>query len=561
MTQIEPGSGPQIPYARAANGGNADDAESLTGWIEAAGTFAGVGNPAFGPVTVTPAQQQYPDLVRGLNQRYIGHPEEVRLVDSTEQVVRAVQDAVHAGKRLSVRSGGHCLEDFVYHPDVQVVIDVSRLNGVYYDAVRRAVAVESGATLYSVYERLYKVWGVTIPAGICYSVGVGGHVTGGGWGMLCRQFGLVVDHLYAVEVVVVDAAGRARSVVATREPDDPNRELWWAHTGGGGGNFGVVTRFWFRSPGATGRTPAALLPKPPKTVLLSGIAWPWNELSREEFAKLIKNYGAWHVANSAPENPNRALCSTMLLNHVSNGQIGLVTQVDASAPNAEGILRDYLTAINAGIQVEHGAITTDMGEHTAMPQFATPRELPWLEATRYLGTASSFLNDPTLRADYKSSYMRDNFTDGHVAALYEHLNSPDINNPSASVTVSSFGGQVNAVPENATASAHRDSAFKLLWQVMWTDPADDAKYLGWIRKSYHKTYADTGGVPVPNAVTGGCYVNYPDDDLGDPVFNRSTVPWHDLYYKGNYPRLQRIKREWDPRGVFRHSQSIRPAGE
>ena len=96
---------------------------------------------------------------------------------------------------------------------------------------------------------------MTIPAGESPDLGVGGHVLGGAFGFLCRQHGLAADHLYGVEVVVVDETGTARSVVATREPSDPNRELWWAHTGGGGGNFGIVTRYWFRSPGAEVRIP------------------------------------------------------------------------------------------------------------------------------------------------------------------------------------------------------------------------------------------------------------------------------------------------------------------
>jgi hypothetical protein len=86
------------------------------------------------------------------------------------------------------------------------------------------------------------------------------------------------DHLYGVEVVVVDAAGAARSVVATREPSDPNRDLWWAHTGGGGGNFGVVTPYWFRSPGARAGDPAALLPKAPDSMLTFRVAWSWEDI-------------------------------------------------------------------------------------------------------------------------------------------------------------------------------------------------------------------------------------------------------------------------------------------
>jgi FAD/FMN-containing dehydrogenase len=86
-----------------------------------------------------------------------------------------------------------------------------------------------------------------LPGGIGTGVGMGGHVTGGGFGPLSRLYGQMSDHLYAVETVVVDENGKAKAVTATREEDDPHRDLWWAHTDGGGGNFGVATKFWFRS--------------------------------------------------------------------------------------------------------------------------------------------------------------------------------------------------------------------------------------------------------------------------------------------------------------------------
>ncbi len=514
------------------------------------------GRSLFGPIAITPVDQQYPDLISGMNQRFIGKPETVQLMDSYSQVVKIVQWAVSNGKRITVRSGGHCFEDFVFNPGVQVVLDVSKLDRIYFDATRNAVAVEPGATLLSLYEMLYEVWGVTIPGGICYSVGVGGHVSGGGWGLLCRQHGLISDHLYAVEAVVVDVTGKVRTVVATRNNSDPNRDLWWAHTGGGGGNFGVVTRYWFRSPGASGNTPSTLLPKPPAEVLLNAISFPWGEITQKEFTTLVQNYAAFHTANSAPDTPYTAFGSFLVLNHRSNGQIGLVTQIDAGVPNAERLLDDYLTAVTNGVEVEHQPFMAEMGEYNPMPEFFTPRRLPWLQAVRYLGTNNSMLNDPTLRADYKSAYMRSKFPSNQLAALYKHLTRADFSNPFASVTLSSFGGNVNAVAQHATASAHRDSAFKLLWMVLWNTSVDDAKNLGWIREFYQETYADTGGVPVSNAVTDGCYINYVDIDLSDPKYNKSSVPWHELYYKDNYPRLQQAKRKWDPHNVFRHGQSV-----
>ncbi|MFD8686703.1 FAD-binding oxidoreductase [Streptomyces sp. NPDC059651] len=511
---------------------------------------------AFGPVAVTPKDQRYRDLVRGMNQRYIGSPEAVHVIGSAAQIPAIVEKAVAENKRITVRSGGHCLEDFVFNPEVQVVLDVSLLNQVYYDPTRRAFAVETGAQLLDVYEKLYPVWGVTVPGGICYSVGAGGHVSGGGWGLLCRQLGLIIDYLYAVEVVVVGADGKARTVVATSDSNDPNRDLWWAHTGGGGGNFGVITRYWFRTPGATGTDPAALLPKPPAEVYLSAVSWKWSDMDAASFRALVTNYASFFTANSGPTSPYNALASFLVLPHKSNGQIAMVTQVDATVPDARALHDNYLAAINSGVGVAHGALTRDVGEFRSMAQLVEPRRLPWLEATRYLGPTNVDLTDPTLRQDYKSSYMRAGFPARQVEVMYKHLTRTDFANPRASVTLSSYGGRVNTVAPAATAYPHRESVFKMMWMSLWSDAADDAANETWNQQFYEELYADTGGVPVPNTVTDGCYVNYPDRDLSDPARNTSTTPWHGLYYKGNYPRLQQIKKTYDPRNVFRHRQSI-----
>ncbi|MFD0392238.1 BBE domain-containing protein [Streptomyces nogalater] len=77
-----------------------------------------------------------------------------------------------------------------------------------------------------------------------------------------------------------------------------------------------------------------------------------------------------------------------------------------------------------------------------------------------------------------------------------------------------------------------------------------------MRGLYKETYAATGGVPVIDGDSDGSYINYPDTDLKDPEWNASGIPWQTLYYKDNYPRLQRIKGEWDPGNVFRHALSI-----
>lgn len=542
----------------------------LTGGAAAGGaallTGAGLATPAaaadgaataVGPITtVTPGDKRYPDMVRGYNQRWVAAPEKICLAETTEQVQSVVQSAVTAGKRLTVRSGGHCFEDWVYNSDVRVILDMTRMNRVYFDPEKNAVCVEAGSQLLNVYERLYRTWGVTIPAGMCFQVGAAGHVSGGGWGLLCRRFGLVVDHLYGVEVVSVTADGRAKVHVATREPGDPDRELWWAHTGGGGGNFGVITRFWFRSPGATGTDPAQLLPQPPAEVLLHSISWSWADMTKDRFARLVTNYTDWHARNSAPGTVNDNLFSALWLNHKSNGYIGVATFLDATIPDAHKVLDDFLTAMTAGVDVAYGPMITHMGEMAAMPNFAEPTRMPWLQATRYVGTTNPTLNDPSLKGDNKSAYYRTAMPAAHIEELYQHLTREDLVNPTATVQLSGYGGMVNAVAPDATAAPHRESAYKATWSIWWTDPAAEALSLRWIRESYQGLYADTGGVPVINEVTDGCYLNYPDADLSDPVYNTSGVPWHELYYKGNYARLQQVKQAYDPRNVFHHAQSV-----
>jgi len=162
-------------------------------------------HPRVAPDKIGPDDPRYADLVRrGYNKRFAGKPDYVRLVGSTEQVVDAVQEAMRENLRVAVRSGGHCLEGFVADPAVRVVIDTSLMTGVYYGPEMTAFAIESGATLGETYRKLFLGWGVTIPAGVSPDLGVGGHVSGGAFGFLCWQHGLAADHLYGVEVVVVD---------------------------------------------------------------------------------------------------------------------------------------------------------------------------------------------------------------------------------------------------------------------------------------------------------------------------------------------------------------------
>ncbi|GLF98498.1 FAD-binding oxidoreductase [Streptomyces yaizuensis] len=506
--------------------------------------------------TILPGDDRYQELTVGHNTRWVGTPDTIKVVHTTGQVVQAVQEAVNADKRIAVRGGGHCYADFVFNPEVQTLIDMTQLDEVFYDPARKSFVVEAGSTLLHAYQALYRGWGVALPGGLCYSVGMGGHIAGGGFGLLSRQYGITVDHLYAVEIVTVNRHGRAVTLVASCEKRDPHRELWWAHTGGGGGNFGVVTRYFFRTPGATGPDPADQLMRPPKDVYLSAVALPWADFDQEKFTALVTHYGDWHERNSSVESPSHALTSLLVMNHRSDGVIGIITQLDASVPDAEQLIEDYLAEITSTCGVTTRPLDRAVGEHGPLPAFFTPRKLPWLTSVRLLGTNNPELTNPTLRSANKSAYHRKGFTVAQAESLYHHLTRTDFTNTVANVMLFGYGSKVNMVPEDASACAQRDSIFKALYSTQWSTAAGDAQNSAWLREMYTDVYAGSGGYPVPNAATDGCYVNYPDVDIRDPEQNTSGVPWSTLYYKNHYPRLQQVKKKYDPKNVFRHSQSI-----
>ncbi|MET9506736.1 FAD-binding protein [Streptomyces sp. NPDC006622] len=541
------------------------------------------------PIEVSPGDARYDALRRGFNQRWIAHPDYVVVATSVDDVESALAKFLagpaHPGRRVTVRSGGHCYEDFVSSEDVGVIIDVSQMNRVHFDASMDAYCIEAGATNWHSTTQLYRSTGLALPGGSCNSVGLGGHISGGGYGLLSRLFGLTVDYLYAVEVVTAADGRTPRRTVARKDSDDPAlRDLWWAHTGGGGGNFGVITKYWFRG-----------LPTPPAQVLLRSVAWAWDDFRRRPdlFTSLVRRYGEFFAHEHSGTGPDfirrngyRDMFTLLKLTHMSNGKVGLTVQLDGTDKGAPARLKAFLDWITEGFttgdghQVTETALDRQIGEHPAQDALFIPTLLPWLTATQSLNDSG-----PNRCGKYKSAYMTKGFTDHQIDAIHRHVTDPNYFNPDALLQVDSYGGKINEAGAGDTAVPQRSSVLKLQYQAYWSwgtdadsngvydyrdaeqDPEIAGPHLRWIQNFYRDVYQPTGGVPaVPDPAlpaslssnTDGCYVNYPDTDLGDPHLNTSGQPWHKLYYKDNYQRLQRAKASWDPHDVFRHRQSVRP---
>src|SRR5882762_4692687 len=168
-------------------------------------------------ITVGRQDARYNTLKQGHNLRWPATDAEavsrIEVCETADDTADALQRAVSEGLRPTVRSGGHCYEDFVANNPGGVILDISPLNEVRAAKSGGPYHMGSGTQLWNGYLELYKRYGVTLPAGTCGSVGAGGHISGGGYGLLSRLHGLTADWLSAVDILTVDASGK---VIARR---------------------------------------------------------------------------------------------------------------------------------------------------------------------------------------------------------------------------------------------------------------------------------------------------------------------------------------------------------
>ena len=508
--------------------------------------------------TVTPEDPRYPELHRGRNARFprtdADAVSRIELCETAGDVADALQRTVHAGMRPTVRSGGHCYEDFVVNNPGGVLIDVSKLNKV--SAVPGVgYQVGAGAVLGQIYTDLFEQAQLNLPLGSCYTVGAGGHVSGGGYGLLTRQQGITVDLLKAVDILTVEADGK---VVSRHVDRHHHSDLFRALRGGGGANFGAITTFYFDK-----------LPAAPKQLSSAGVSFPWDTMTEEKFIQVAQIYGDYFSTRG--KEPDTWPMFTMLgLTHrVPNGRVNVgATWHDMDGNGDLSIPTEFLDRFlkcGDASSVEDPQISA---HHPAPSRFQLSpcvegkhrfSTVPWLEATVGRGSGGSG-GYGTTRGKYKSCYMKQNFTTEELKRMYAWLTRdiPDVNTGCV-IAVDSYGGAANK-PHLAheTAVPQRSSVMKLQYQMYWQNPAEDEARLKYFDEMYTDIYSANvegkyAGTPFHGEYYEGCYINYPD-------LNMTRYPfWQELYYgtQGLYPFLQKVKKKYDPNNIFHHSMAIR----
>lgn len=176
----------------------------------------------------------YDSLRKGFNKRIDKYPQIIAVCTSTQGVSQAVKYAIENKLAIAIKSGGHCMEGFSCN-NGGMVINLSQFNKVEWIEDFK-IKVGAGCTLSNLYNNILPKQKI-LPGGSCAGVALGGLVTGGGYGLMSRLFGLTCDSL--LEVTMVDGKG---NIVSSKD----NPELLWACKGGASGNFGIVTELTFK---------------------------------------------------------------------------------------------------------------------------------------------------------------------------------------------------------------------------------------------------------------------------------------------------------------------------
>ena len=407
---------------------------------------------------------------------------------SAAEVARVVGLARDRGLELAIRSGGHSLAGHSAS-DGGIVLDLSAMTALEVDRQSGTAWAQTGLTA-GAYTKAVGADGLATGFGDTGSVGIGGLTLGGGIGFLVRKHGLTIDNLLAAELVTAD--GQVLQV-----DDEHHPELFWAIRGGGG-NFGVATRFQYR------------------LHELPGIVGGMLVLPADD-PGVIEGFMA--AAAAAPE------------------ELSAIANIMVAPP------MPFLPAEHHGKMVIMAmlAYAGDAGAgERALAPFRALAE-PLADMLRPMPYAGLFepVDDMEVTEESARSLFMDTVDAAAAATIVEHLQASTA--PMAVAQLRALGGAMARVPADATAFAHRDRRVMGGVGAVYDRAAD---------KPVHDAWAD-GFAAALRQGEPGVYVNFLADEGPGRV--------REAYPGATWDRLAEVKRRWDPANLFHDNQNIQPA--
>lgn len=411
-------------------------------------------------------------------------------------VVAAVRAARELGLTLTVKGGGHNISGLRV-ADGAMMLDMSLMRGVLVDPAARVARAQAGCLLGDV-DRETQLHGLAAVLGFVSNTGIAGLTLGGGFGYTTRQYGWTCDNVQEIELVTAD--GR---VVRASDSDSENPDLFWGLRGGGG-NFGVATRFEYD-----------LYPLGPE-IVGGAVAWSGEaaadvlELYRSMTAEAPRELSLVAVLRLAPPAP--------WLPPEVHGKLIAAIFVCYTGPLAEG------EKLVAPIK----AFGAPVGDVLQRRSYVSQQSI--LDATQPKGR----------RYYWKSDYLPA-IEPGLLEKCLEY--AEQLRSPHSGIVLFPLGGALNETAADLSPMGNRDAEYVVNMTASWEAAEDDDANLAWARAAWGD---------MREYSTGGTYINFlTEDEVGDRI--------HDAY-GAHYERLVQVKTAWDPENFFRVNKNIQPAG-
>ena len=418
------------------------------------------------------------------------HPLLIAGCADVADVITAVNFGRDNDMLISIRGGGHNAGGLGVCDD-GLVIDLSPIRYTRVDPSASTVRVGGGCTWGEV-DHATHAFGLATPTGIISTTGVGGLTLGGGLGHLTRQCGLTIDNLLAADMVLAD--GSFVTVSA-----EENEDLFWAIRGGGG-NFGVVTSFLFRS-------------HPIHTDYAGPMFWEledatevmqWYRKFITEAPENINGFFVFLVVPPAPHFPEHLHKKTMC---------GIIWCYTGPMDRAEEVFKPIRSFKSPALDL------VGPMPHPDRQSMFDP------------------IYEPGLQWYWKADFLND--LSDEAIALYVKYGS-SIPTMRSTVHLYPVNGAAHRVGKSDTAWSYRDANWAQVIVGVDPDPANNQRIIEWARSFWDALHPFSAG---------GAYVNFMMDEGEDRI--KAT-------YRDNYDRLVALKNKYDPNNLFRVNQNIRP---
>jgi hypothetical protein len=456
---------------------------------------------------VRPTDAGYLTASRLYSTRFDGvRPAAVARCASVQDVQHCLEFVRATGSPVAARGGGHSFAG--YSTTSGLVIDVGPMKQVQTIGSNTA-RVGAGATLIDVYAGLASQ-NQSVPGGSCPSVGITGSTLGGGVGVVARKYGLSCDAVTAVELVTVDGK-------SIRCSENSDADLFWAHRGGGGGNFGIVTTLEFQ----THQT---------KELTHFLVRWDWSHAY-----DVVTAWQQW-----LPTTPNE-LWSSLHIDGAGSASDQPHVYASGVYVGAASGLSPLLNALQSASKAtmttryvqEDGYLPTMFVEGGCADLSTLACHRADIDPGGQLGREAN-----AARSDFIAQPLASTGVDLLLSGIEARRG---LGLPGGSVLFDAYGGAINSIAPGDTAFVHRDKLACLQYVAPWAvsaPPSVIAANQAWLDGLYGQ---------MRSYVSGFAYLNYIDAKLAD---------WQHAYYGANLDRLLRVKGSADPSDLLHFAQGL-----